>query len=288
MTPPPSDTNASGTSRSSDQDDNFFVVGIGASAGGIEALQTFFDHVSDESGMAFVVVQHMDPTHESELPSILQRHTQLPVMHVEDQTDVAPGHVYIVPPGKSLSIDNRTLRLAEPEQSRQERAPIDLLFRLLAESQGERAVGIVLSGTGSSGATGLQAIHEAGGFTLVQDPSDAEYPGMPRHARATGIADAVLPVADLAERLVQLRRTAPQIQLPRRPEALSAGEHDALDGNADAHLRSSLLGRSVSIPIRDGALALGTWQSVLLIECDGPRERSLSVTAVPAASAVDD
>ena len=230
MTPPPSDTNASGTSRSSDQDDNFFVVGIGASAGGIEALQTFFDHVSDESGMAFVVVQHMDPTHESELPSILQRHTQLPVMHVEDQTDVAPGHVYIVPPGKSLSIDNRTLRLAEPEQSRQERAPIDLLFRLLAESQGERAVGIVLSGTGSSGATGLQAIHEAGGFTLVQDPSDAEYPGMPRHARATGIADAVLPVADLAERLVQLRRTAPQIQLPRRPEALSAGEHDALDG----------------------------------------------------------
>ena len=229
MTAPPSEENNSGTSAPSEQDDNFFVVGIGASAGGIGALQTFFDHVPDDSKMAFVVIQHLDPEYESDLPSILQRYTGIPAEQVSDRTHLEPGRLYVIPPGKSLSIEDGELRLAEPELPRRERAPVDLFFRSLAESEGERAVGIVLSGTGSGGSAGLRSIHEAGGFTLVQDPGDAEYPSMPRHAEATGVVDAVLPTAELAGRLVELRRTAPRIQIAQQPDALSDDEHDTLD-----------------------------------------------------------
>ena len=229
MTAPPSEENNSGTSAPSEQDDNFFVVGIGASAGGIGALQTFFDHVPDDSKMAFVVIQHLDPEYESDLSAILQRHTGIPAEQVSDRTHLEPGRLYVIPPGKSLSIEDGELRLADPELPRWERAPVDLFFRSLAESEDGRAVGIVLSGTGSGGSAGLRSIHEAGGFTLVQDPGDAEYPSMPRHAEATGVADAVLPVAKLPGRLVELRRVAPRIQLPQRPDALSEDEQDTLD-----------------------------------------------------------
>ena len=229
MTAPPSEENNSGAPAPSEQDDDFFVVGIGASAGGIGALQTFFDHVPDDSKMAFVVIQHLDPEYESDLSAILQRHTGIPAEQVSDRTHLEPGRLYVIPPGKSLSIEDGELRLADPELPRWERAPVDLFFRSLAESEDGRAVGIVLSGTGSGGSAGLRSIHEAGGFTLVQDPGDAEYPSMPRHAEATGVADAVLPVAQLPGRLVELRRVAPRIQLPRRPDTLSEDEQDTLD-----------------------------------------------------------
>lgn len=239
MACPPSDQEPADSSLDAEHEDEFFVVGIGASAGGVSALKTFFDHLSGEPEMAFVVVQHLAPTHESELPSILQTHTGLPVEQVTDQTRVAPGHVYVIPPGKTLSIEDMKLCLSEPGLPRRERAPIDLFFRSLAESQGKNAVGIVLSGTGSGGAVGLRAINEAGGFTLVQNPSEAEYPSMPRNALATGVVDAVLPLAKLTQRLVELRQTAPRIQLPQRTEALSDDEQRVLEKILDTlHTRS--------------------------------------------------
>jgi two-component system CheB/CheR fusion protein len=233
MTSPPSEHDESKTPATDERDDDFFVVGIGASAGGIGALKTFFDHMSEESGMAFVVVQHLDPNRESELPALLGRQTTLPVSQVTDQTPVESDHVYIIPPGKSLSIEDGVLHLSRPSRPRRERAPIDLFFRSLAESQGRNAVGIVLSGSGSGGTVGIRAINEVGGFTLAQDPSEAAYSSMPRSAVSTGVVDAVLPLAELTQRLMELRRAAPRIQLPDQIEALSDEERETFDDILD-------------------------------------------------------
>ena len=233
MTSPPSEHDESKTPATDERDDDFFVVGIGASAGGIGALKAFFDHMSEEPGMAFVVVQHLDPNRESELPALLGRQTTLSVSQVTDQTRVEPDHVYIIPPGKSLSIEDGTLHLSRPSRPRRERAPIDLFFRSLAESQGRNAVGIVLSGSGSGGTVGIRAINEVGGFTLAQDPSEAAYSSMPRSAVSTGVVDAVLPLAELTQRLMELRRAAPRIQLPDQIEALSDEERETFDDILD-------------------------------------------------------
>ena len=139
---------------------HFPVVGIGASAGGLEALEQFFTNMPNNSGMAFVVIQHLDPTHPGIMPELLQRITQMKVLQASDQLKVKPNYVYVIPPNKSLSILNGALHLFEPIESRGLRLPIDFFFRSLAEDRQNKSIGIILSGMGSDGSIGLKAIKE--------------------------------------------------------------------------------------------------------------------------------
>jgi two-component system CheB/CheR fusion protein len=207
----------------------FPIVGIGASAGGLKAFELFFKAVPENSGLAFVLIQHLAPDHESELAQLLQNHTHMNVLQVEAEPSIEPNHVYVIPPGKSLVIKNRVLYLSEPQEARGHRSPIDLFFRSLAEDQGENAVGIVLSGTGADGTTGLKAIKEVGGVTMVQSPAEAEYDGMPRNAIQTGLIDVIGPVAELAEKLVTYQHTLARIHVPAEEHRLPRNDSEALD-----------------------------------------------------------
>ena len=179
------------------------IIGIGASAGGIQALQTFFDALPDDTGAAFVVVVHLDPQRPSDLSSILATRTRMPVAQVGAPEQLRANHVYVVPPDRRLRITDHEISSAEFDEPRGQRAPIDSFFRSLAEQHGD-GFAVILTGAGADGAVGVRAVKEAGGFILVQDPNEAEYPSMPRSAIATGIADFILPVRDLAARLVEL------------------------------------------------------------------------------------
>ena len=185
---------------------NFFVVGIGASAGGLRALEEFFDHTPSDSNAAFIVIQHLSPDFKSLMKELLSRRTRMEVHRVEQGMAIAPNNVYLIPPGKNLSIEQGVLHLSEQQSRKVHGAisfPINIFFHSLADSYAEQAVGIVLSGTGSDGTQGLQAIKEAGGTVLVQDPDTAEFDGMPLSAIATGIVDRVLPPAELAQLLYE-------------------------------------------------------------------------------------
>jgi two-component system CheB/CheR fusion protein len=173
---------------------SFPIIGIGASAGGLEAFELFFKTMPAGSGMAFVLVSHLDPGHASMLSEILQRITTMPVHEAEDQMQIQPNHVYIIPPAKDMAIFHSALHLSVPEQARGLRLPIDSFFRSLAEDQGERAICVILSGTGSDGTLGLRAIHGAGGVSFVQEPTTAKYDGMPSSAVQSGLATYVMPV----------------------------------------------------------------------------------------------
>jgi two-component system, chemotaxis family, CheB/CheR fusion protein len=179
-----------------------FIVGIGASAGGLEAFTTFFTHMPPDTGMAFILVQHLDPQQPSLLPELLAPHTRMPVRAIADRTPVAPDHVYLIPPNTTLTIDQGVLCLATPIEARGHRMPIDHFLRSLAADQGNRAVGIVLSGTGSDGTLGLIAVKQQGGMTLAQAPEAARYDAMPRHAIASGHVDHVLPIAQMPAALL--------------------------------------------------------------------------------------
>ncbi|MCC8999690.1 MAG: chemotaxis protein CheB, partial [Candidatus Contendobacter sp.] len=195
--------------RSSPSPDAFPIVGIGASAGGLEALDQFLSHVPKDSGMAFVIVQHLDPTHKGIMPELLQRNTELVVEQVQDGVRVQPNHAYVIPPNTDLSILHRTLHLFEPTSLRGLRLPIDFFFRTLAEDQQERSVGVILSGMGSDGTLGLRAIKERAGLALVQEPTSAKFDAMPRSAIAAGLADIVAPADVLYDRLVACLEHAP-------------------------------------------------------------------------------
>ncbi|MGE3513478.1 MAG: chemotaxis protein CheB, partial [Vicinamibacterales bacterium] len=173
------------------------VVGLGASAGGIKALQTFFSHVSPQATSAFVVVVHLSPDYESHLAEVLQTTASLPVTQVKGRTPIEAGHVYVVPPNKAMEVAGGHLVLKESTRAEHRRAPIDMFFRTLADSHGSHAVCIVLSGTGPNGSTGLKRVKEYGGVAIAQDPNEAEYPDMPKNAIATGFVDCVLPVAEM-------------------------------------------------------------------------------------------
>jgi two-component system CheB/CheR fusion protein len=196
----------------------FPVVGIGASAGGLKALMTFFEHMPSGSGMSFVVVIHLSPVHESNVDSILRSVTRMPVLQVTEPVRIERDHVYVIPPNKHLHMRDGLL---EPAAfSRKDGAPtsIDTFFRTLAAAHREHAIAIVLSGTGSDGAVGVKNIKEQGGITIVQAPMDAEQDAMPRNAIGTGVADFVMPVANMPERLLQLWHNMQQIRLPRGEE----------------------------------------------------------------------
>jgi two-component system CheB/CheR fusion protein len=180
------------------------IVGIGASAGGLEAFEAFFRACPEDSGMAFVLVPHLDPGHESLLTEILQRSTAMPVVQALDQIPVAANHVYIIPPNREMTIFNGVLQLAEPTLARGQRMPIDAFLRSLAEDQAAHAIGVILSGTASDGTQGLRAIHGADGICMVQEPTTAKYDGMPQSAIAAGVASHIVPVEQMPALLLQV------------------------------------------------------------------------------------
>ncbi|MBA3867514.1 MAG: chemotaxis protein CheR, partial [Anaerolineae bacterium] len=184
------------------------LVGIGASAGGLEAFEAFFTQMSPVSGMAFVVIQHLAPDYESILATLIQRYTEMPVQQVKNDMQIEPNNVYVIPPNAMLVVFNGKLQLLQPTEGTKIRLPIDYFFRSLANEAHNRAIGIILSGTASDGTLGLKAIKEAGGMIMVQDPTSTVYDGMPRSAIATGLVDYVLPVVAMPEQLLSYQKLA--------------------------------------------------------------------------------
>jgi two-component system CheB/CheR fusion protein len=184
----------------------FLVVGIGASAGGLDACKRLLRSFSIGNGMAFILVQHLEPTHKSMIVDLLSIHTSLNVIQAVDGMLIEPDHVYVIPPGMYLSVDNGGLQLSEPLAPHGARLPFDFLLHSLARNFGSRAVCIILSGTGSDGSQGLKSIKENRGLVIVQDPDEATFDGMPRSAIMTGAADFILPVADIVKALIKFKQ----------------------------------------------------------------------------------
>ena len=187
----------------------FPVIGIGASAGGLEAIEIFLKHVTTPCGMAFVIVQHLDPTHKGIMVELLQRVTSLPVMEVSDRLKIEPDHVYLIPPNQDMTILHGVLHLLDMIKPRGLRLPIDFFFRSMADDLQENSVGVILSGMGSDGTLGLRAIKEKGGGVFVQDPSSAKFDGMPRSAIDEGLADVVAPVEALPAMILAYLKHVP-------------------------------------------------------------------------------
>lgn len=205
------------------------VVGVGASAGGLEAFTELLSHLPDDTGMAFVLIQHLDPKHESHLTELLSKASRMPVSEVKDDTRAEANHVYVIPPRCNLGISDGVLRtLPRPASGRN--MPIDTFLRALAADRGSRALGVVLSGTASDGTLGLQAIRAAGGITFAQEMQTAKFDGMPGSAIAAGVADFVLPPAGIARQLVAIARDF------RVPIEL----REAIEAPADAELANIL------------------------------------------------
>ncbi|MBW0147338.1 chemotaxis protein CheB [Marinobacter arenosus] len=178
------------------------IVGIGASAGGLAALEEFLRHMPTDTGLAFIVVQHLDPTQKALLPELLQRVTAMPVQEALQGKKILPNRVYVIPSNAELTVENDRLKLDKPREPRGMRLPINVLFSSLASAHNERAIAVVLSGMGSDGTLGLQAIRAVGGLTVVQEPSSAEFDAMPRNAIATGCADIIAPASELPSRIL--------------------------------------------------------------------------------------
>ena len=224
----------------------FPVVGIGASAGGIEALKVFFETLPARTGAAYVIVLHLSPDHASVLPEILGNATSMPVRQATDTVDIEANHVYLIAPSKTLTMVNSFLRVDAPATRDDRRAAIDLFFRSLAEAHRRRAVALVLSGAGADGSVGITRIKEQGGIVIVQQPEDAAFSSMPRAAIDTGQADFVLPVAEVPQKLLDLwsnvRRMRPvptPAPAPAEPERAepAAGNERADEEAANANER---------------------------------------------------
>ena len=204
-------------SESSQDNHKFFVVGVGASAGGLRALEEFFENMPIDSGAAFITIQHLSPDFKSLMKELLGRCTQISIHKVLDGMELQPNSIYLIPPGNNLFIEEGKLRLQKQEDRihYSPNFPIDIFFKSLAENYQERAIGVILSGTGSDGTQGLRDICQAGGITLVQEPNSAEFDGMPRSAIATGVINQVLSPRDLAEAIYQF------LQSPTNPQEFS-------------------------------------------------------------------
>jgi len=206
----------------------FPIVGIGASAGGLEALEQFFENMPNDSGMAFVVIQHLDPTRVGIMPELLQRITTMKVFQVNDRLKMKPNCVYVIPSNKSMSVLNGTLHLFDPVESHGMRLPIDVFFRSLADDKQDKSVGIVLSGMGSDGSLGLKAIKEKNGLVLVQDPSTAKFDSMPRNAIQSVSADIVASSAELPGKLITFLKFIPSVITDPEKEVINKGNLDKI------------------------------------------------------------
>ncbi|WP_372985627.1 chemotaxis protein CheB [Marinobacter sp.] len=194
------------------------IVGIGASAGGLASLEDFFRNTPSDTGMAFLVVQHLDPTQKALLPELLKRYTEMPVYEAEQNMPVRANSIYVIPPNRELRVLDDTLKLDQPAEPRGLRLPINVLFSSLASAQNEQAIAVVLSGMGSDGTLGLQAIKATGGLSVVQSPGSAQFDAMPKSAIAAGCADIVAPAGELPARILAYIR--------RVPEPKQGPEHD--------------------------------------------------------------
>jgi len=216
-----------------------YIVGIGASAGGLEAIESFFRVVPENSGMAYVVVQHLSPDHKSLMVELLTKKTNLPVKRIEDQMKVEADHIYLIPPGQNLTIFHGKLQLRKNKDHNHLNLPIDLFFHSLAEDQGHKAVAVILSGTGSDGTRGIRSIKEYAGLVIVQDETTAKFDGMPRSAISTGLVDLILSPEVMSERLVAM--------LGKRKEQLTPEAETRLEAEADLTRVFALLRKSTSV-----------------------------------------
>ena len=189
---------------------SFSIVAIGASAGGLDACRMLVDALPLHAGLAFILVQHLDPTHESMLVELLAGHTSMKVLQATDGMPVEREHLYVIPPGAYLAVKDGALRLSQPRERHGARLPVDFLLRSLADEYAARAICVILSGTGSDGSSGLKAVKEKGGLVIVQDPEEAGFDGMPRSAILTGAVDLVLPAAKIPEAILKYDARAPK------------------------------------------------------------------------------
>ena len=199
------------------------VVGIGASAGGLAALKTFFQNVPADSGVAFVVVVHLAPDHSSHLADLLQPCARFPVQQVTETVRLEPDNVYVIPPNANIEAIDTHLRLSELEQQRAQRAPIDHFLRTLASTHDGHSIAVILTGTGSDGTLGVRDVKANGGFVIVQDPKEAEFDGMPQSAISTGMADLILSVTEMPAAILRIDQTEPKIPI----EATAGGEAES-------------------------------------------------------------
>ncbi|MBI5030943.1 MAG: PAS domain-containing protein [Chloroflexi bacterium] len=213
----PAESKGSSASSPVTASDSFPIIGVGASAGGLEAFTAFLNHLSPETGLAFVVVQHLDPKHSSILNELLAKETKMPVQEVKDGMKVRPNQVYVIPPSMDMTIRQGKLSLVKRTDARQQHMPIDQFFQSLAADQKANAIGVVLSGTGTDGTQGLHAIKMEGGLTFAQDFKSAKYDGMPRSAVAAGVVDFTLSPERIAGELIRLGNH-PYITLAQAPE----------------------------------------------------------------------
>ncbi|GAB3928537.1 PAS domain S-box protein [Larkinella terrae] len=208
--------------------DPVLIVGVGASAGGVEALTEFFEQVPADSGMAYVVILHLSPDYDSRLTQILQGVSQIPARQVLENVQVQPNHIYIVPPNKHLQMQDGQIVVLPTERIEERRAPVDIFFRTLAESHGPRAIAVILSGTGANGSMGLKRIKENGGAVFVQNPREAAYNEMPRNAIATDLVDDILPVAQIPARLLAYQQSLGKVSIPIETETRPEDQQQAL------------------------------------------------------------
>ncbi|MGB5975886.1 MAG: chemotaxis protein CheB, partial [Cyclobacteriaceae bacterium] len=194
------------TSGDIKSDKSLSIVGIGVSAGNVKALKTLFGHDAPPERLTYIIVTHFHPDKKSNLAGLLQKVTKLPVTIVEEVTYIRPGHIYVIVPGQNLEVTETHLHVHALEKNRRYRAPINHLFKSLARVYGKRCAGLILTGVGSDGTLGLKEIKAYGGLTVVQDPEDAEFDGMPVSALKTGIVDIVLPLREMAGYLSHIAR----------------------------------------------------------------------------------
>jgi two-component system CheB/CheR fusion protein len=205
-----------------------FVAGVGASAGGVKALKEFFRHVPASGGLAYVGILHLSPEYESRLHEVLQVECPLPVVQVHERVRMERDHVYVISPNQSLTMMDGYLASSAIMRQEERRAPVDIFFRTLADARGSNSACVVLSGSGSDGSSGLKRIKERGGICFAQDPAEAEHPDMPRNAIATGLVDHVLPVAEIAQRIVSYRRSLGTVRVPDDQEQRQESEERAI------------------------------------------------------------
>ena len=208
--------------------DDFLIVGIGASAGGVQALKTFFENVPADSGIAYVVILHLSPDYDSKLTEILQTVAKIPVEQVTEKVKVAPNRVYVVPPNESLSMRDGEIIVSPIRTVQERRAPVDIFFRTLAESHHARAVAVVLSGTGANGSMGIKRIKERGGAAFVQNPREAEFGEMARHSIATDLIDEILNVADIPAKIAAYKNNLGAVEIPVEAEKRADTQQQAL------------------------------------------------------------
>ncbi|HEX5242379.1 MAG TPA: chemotaxis protein CheB, partial [Tepidisphaeraceae bacterium] len=211
-------------SPSDPQTKTLFVAGVGASAGGLEALERFFRSTPADTGVAFVVIQHLSPDFKSLMDELLARYTKMPIHRVEDGMIVQPNCIYLIPPKKEMIISGGKLLLTDKDPQQDLSLPIDHFFRSLAQDVGSNAIAVVLSGTGSDGSRGIRDVHEGGGLVLVQSEETAKFDGMPRSAMDTGIVDGVLSPEQMPQVVTDY--------IKRRSSGSAAGEATSGDGEA--------------------------------------------------------